>query len=70
MPIKTEDEARQIIKGWLDAPVPAQERSLRQAIEETELAQMYYEQKGNDNGVARCGRIIDLLNDRRKNLES
>ena len=61
MKVKNEEEARSLIKELLVGPVAAQSRDLRLAMENLELDQMYYEQKGNDQGVQRCEVCLDLL---------
>ncbi len=69
MNIGNEDEALAAIAQWRVEPPRAQLRELQLAIEKLELGQMYYEQKGNDQGVARLGRCIDLLSARRREVE-
>jgi hypothetical protein len=64
MKIKNEEEARQLIEELRGSPVTAQSRTLRLARENLELDQMYYEQKGNDQGVQRCQVCLDLLGHR------
>lgn len=41
-----------------------QRKELQLAIESLELSQLYYEQKGNDKGIARADRCIALLRER------
>lgn len=62
--IKNEEEARRLIEALLSSPVAAQMRDLRLAMENLELDQMYYEQKGNEQGVQRCEVCLDLLRQR------
>ncbi len=62
--IKTGNEAHAAVERWRAQPEAAQKRILRQAIECLELDQMYYEQKGNDNGVSRCEEALAVLRTR------
>ncbi len=64
MKVSNEAEARVLIEKLLACPVVAQSRDLRLAVENLELDQMYYEQKGNDQGVQRCQHCLDLLRHR------
>lgn len=64
MKIKNEEEARRLIEALLTRPVAAQTRDLRLAMENLELDQMYYDQKGNEQGVQRCEVCLDLLRQR------
>ncbi|HHO47969.1 MAG TPA: hypothetical protein ENN06_05900 [Desulfobacteraceae bacterium] len=64
MEIDNEDAARAMIKEWGQLPLAAQQREIRLAIQRLELSCMYYEQKGNVRGVARCERSILILSDR------
>lgn len=61
MKVKNEEEAQSLIKELLASPAAAQTRNLRLAVESLELDQMYYEQKGNEQGVQRCEACLDLL---------
>lgn len=61
MKIKNEEEARRLIEELLVSPGAVQSRTLRLAVENLELDQMYYEQKGNDQGVQRCQVCLDFL---------
>ncbi len=61
MNINNEDQAREAIALWRTEPAGAQLKNLRFALESLELSQMYYEQKGNEQGAARvvaCQTII------------
>jgi hypothetical protein len=61
MHINNEDQAREAVALWQTDPPGAQLKNLRLALESLELSQMYYEQKGNEQGVARtaaCQTII------------
>ncbi|NTV13962.1 MAG: hypothetical protein HGA96_08565 [Desulfobulbaceae bacterium] len=64
MKIKNAEEARSLIKELLADPVAAQTRNLRLVVENLELDQMYYEQKGNDQGIKRCEICLDILRHR------
>ena len=64
MKVNNEEEARRLIKELLAGPAAAQTRDLRLAMENLELDQMYYEQKGNEQGVQRCEVCLDLLRGR------
>jgi len=64
MKVKNEEEARRLLVELQAAPVAAQTRELRLAMENLELDQMYYEQKGNEQGVQRCEVCLDLLRGR------
>ena len=61
MSFSTEEETRQAIEAWRQEPAKAQRKQLQLAVESLELSQMYYEQKGNDKGIARAERCIVLL---------
>lgn len=62
--IKNEEETRRLIEELHGRPVAAQARDLRLAMENLELDQMYYEQKGNGQGVQRCEVCLNLLRHR------
>jgi hypothetical protein len=64
MKVKNEEEARGLIEELRTRPVTAQSRDLRLGVENLELDQMYYEQKGNDQGVQRCELCLNLLRGR------
>ena len=64
MNVDNEEQAQTAINGWRQEPPLAQRRNIQLAIESLELSQMYYEQKGNDQGVGRSGRCIALLRQR------
>ena len=69
MNIDNEDAARNAIEVWRQEPARAQLRNLQLAVEKLELGQMYYEQKGNDQGVQRLGRCLVLLTARLGEVE-
>lgn len=68
MHINSEEEARQTIALWLPEPPGAQLKNLKLAVESLELAQMYYEQKGNDLGIARATACLTILHNRIREL--
>lgn len=70
MSFSTEEAARVAIEAWRTEPPLAQRKELQLAIESLELSQMYYEQKGNDQGIERAGRCIALLRARLGELDS
>lgn len=61
MEIKNEEHAVTLLQEWQKLPLPAQKREIKLAIEQLELSSMYYEQKGNDNGVTRTNQCISIL---------
>jgi len=50
MKVNNEEAARRLIEEQRALPAAAQLRNLRLAVENLELDQMYYEQKGNEQG--------------------
>lgn len=69
MKVKNEEEAWRLIEELRSNPIKAQCHDLRLAIENLELDQMYYEQKGNDQGIQRCQICLDLLGRRLNELK-
>lgn len=69
MNINNEKEAREAIEAWRCDPPSAQLRNLQQAVEKLELGQMYYDQKGNEQGSERLAKCLDILVDRKKEIE-
>jgi len=61
MSFSNEEQTAAAIATWRAEPPRAQRKEIQLAIESMELSQMYYEQKGNDQGLARTGRCIVLL---------
>lgn len=61
MEIKNEEHAVTLLREWQELPLPARKREISIAIEQLELSSMYYEQKGNDNGVTRTKSCINIL---------
>jgi len=70
MNINNEADALETITILKSEPPKAQIRSLQLAIESLELNQMYYEQKGNEKGIERTGRCIEILQERKRELEA
>lgn len=61
MEIRNEEHAREMLAFWRQLAAPAQRKEIRLAIQQLELSSMYYEQKGNSQGVVRCEKCILLL---------
>ncbi len=61
MNISTVEQAREIIETWRSKSDIQQCRDLSGAIESLELGYMYYEQKGNEKGLARLAQCIEIL---------
>ncbi|MDG4475494.1 hypothetical protein [Thiovibrio frasassiensis] len=70
MNINSEDQAREAIALWQTDPARAQLKNLRLALESLELSQMYYEQKGNEQGMTRAGACVAILTNRIAEIES
>lgn len=70
MSFSTEEQTTAAIEAWRPDPPLAQRKEIQFAIESLELSQMYYEQKGNEQGIARAGRCIALLRARLVELGS
>lgn len=68
MNISTETQAHEAVKKWQDAQPKVQIQNLHHAIESLELSMMYYEQKGNEAGIKRAEKCIDILREREKAL--
>ena len=68
MPIDSEQQALAAIDSWRAKSLLAQRRYLREACDSLELNGMYYEQKGNEQGVARSERCLALLRARLEEL--
>jgi hypothetical protein len=69
MTIDNEQQARAAIDAWRAEPLAAQRRYLREAYESLEMSAMYYEQKGNELGLARSGRCLDLIRTRQGEVD-
>lgn len=61
MNINTEDQAREAIALWQTDSPRTQLKNLRLALESLELSQMYYEQKGNVQGMARADACMAFI---------
>jgi len=61
MKINNEEDARIMLAEWQDMPLWVRKKKSNLAIEHLELNSMYYEQKGNDRGVARSERCIAVF---------
>ena len=61
MNINNEDQAREAIALWRPDPVKAQRKNLKLALESLELNQMYYEQKGNEQGSTRAAACMAII---------
>jgi len=61
MNINNEDQAKEAIALWQTDPPKAQLKNLRFALESLELSQMYYEQKGNTQGMARADACMAII---------
>ena len=70
MNINNEDQAREAIALWQTDPVRAQLKNLRLAQESLELSQMYYEQKGNKQGMVRAAACLTILGIRITEIEA
>lgn len=69
MNIGNEKEALEAIESMRTDPLRAQLRHLQEAIEKLELGQMYYDQKGNDQGSARLGKCMEIIAARKQEVE-
>jgi hypothetical protein len=63
MEIRNEEHAREMLAVWQQLAAPARRKEIRLAIQQLELGCMYYEQKGNSQGIARCEKCINLLSE-------
>ncbi len=70
MNINNEDQAREAIALWRTDPAGAQLKNLRLALESLELSQMYYEQKGNEQGMARAAACQTIITTRIAEIEA
>lgn len=70
MNINNEDQAREAIALWQADPARAQLNNLRLALESLELSEMYYEQKGNEQGASRAAACQAIIANRIAELES
>ncbi|MBU4013801.1 MAG: hypothetical protein KJ550_10075 [Proteobacteria bacterium] len=70
MNISDETTAKEAIAMWRSKAPKEQLRRIRQAIETLELNQMHYENRGNEKGIIRSEKAIDILIQRRTEIES
>ena len=70
MNIADETTAKEAINLWRNKDPKEQLRHIRLAIETLELNQMHYENRGNEKGIIRSENAIDMLSQRRKEIES
>jgi hypothetical protein len=61
MEIRNEEHAREMLAAWQQLAAPARKKEIGLAIQQLELSSMYYEQKGNSQGMDRCERCILIL---------
>jgi hypothetical protein len=69
MNIADETTAKEAINLWRNKDPKEQLRHIRLAIETLELNQMHYENRGNEQGIIRSEKAIDMLSQRRKEIE-
>ena len=70
MSIADETTAKEAIDMWRNKDPKEQLRRIRPAIEALELNQMHYENRGNEKGIIRSEKAINILIQRRKEIES
>ncbi len=70
MTIDNEQQTVAAIEAWRVEPLRAQLRYLQEARDSLEMSAMYYEQKGNELGLARAGRCLILLQARHSEVET
>lgn len=70
MTIDNEQQTVAAIEVWRAEPLRAQLRYLQEAQDSLEMSAMYYEQKGNELGLARAARCLILLQDRHREVAS
>lgn len=70
MKISDETTAREAIDMWRSRDSKEQLRQICLAIETLELNQLYYESKGNNKGIIRSENAINMLIQRRTEIES
>lgn len=69
MDIKNEQHLQDMLIQWQGLPLLARKREIRLAIDKLELSSMYYEQKGNDRGIQRAKKCVDILTDHLNGIE-
>jgi len=70
MHINNEDQAREAITLWQTDPPRAQLKNLKSARESLELSEMYYEQKGNEQGLLRAAGCLAIIAKRIAEIET
>ena len=70
MNIADETTAKEAIDMWRNKDPKEQLRQIQLSIETLELNQMHYENRGNEKGVIRSENAIDILIQRRKEIET
>ncbi|MBU4184847.1 MAG: hypothetical protein KKI12_12265 [Proteobacteria bacterium] len=70
MKISDETTAEEDIAVWRSKAPKEQLKLIRLAIETLELNQMHYENRGNEKGIIRSENAINILIQRRKEIES
>jgi hypothetical protein len=70
MKISDETTAEEAIDMWRSKAHKEQLRHIRLSIETLELNQMHYENRGNEKGIIRSENAIDILIQRRMEIES
>ena len=70
MKVSDETTAKEAIDLWCSKAPKEQLKLIRLAIETLELNQMHYENRGNEKGIVRSQKAIDMLIQRRKEIES
>ena len=69
MKISDETTAKEAIDMWRNKDPKKQLRHIRLSIETLELNQMHYENIENEKGVIRSENAIDMLSQRKKEIE-
>jgi hypothetical protein len=70
MNIADETTAKEATDMWRNKDPKEQLRQIQLSIETLELNQMHYENRGNEKGVIRSENAIDILIQRRKEIET
>ncbi len=70
MKVFDETTAEEAVAVWRSKAPKEQLRRIRLAIETLELNQMHYENRGNEKGIKRSEDAINILIQRRKEIES
>ncbi len=70
MKLHNEDQAQEAIAAWQELSINGQLFHLKKAIDDQELSLMYYEQKGNEKGVLRAEKILEILKKQQNELQN